>query len=188
MAPATGPAHHHSHLKDLITQAREHGYLTYADVNDHLPADISDPDQIEEIIQTLNDLGIQVFEEAPDSDTLLLTTGDTSTDTTTEEAVAVLTAVEAEHGRTTTDPVRLYMREMGASELLTREGEIRVAQRIEDGIRETMAAVAHLPGTDSMNCASITRPPYVQSGVTGARTTRHGRNSRRRRSCSSSSS
>ncbi len=135
-----------SRLKDLIAKAKEQNYLTYAEVNDHLPEDISDPDQVEEIIQMINDLGIQVFEEAPDTESLLLTSGDTSADEIAEDAVAALTAVESEAGRTT-DPVRMYMREMGTVELLTREGEIQIAKRIEEGIRETMAAVAWLPGT-----------------------------------------
>ena len=135
-----------SRLKDLITKAKEQNYLTYAEVNDHLPEDISDPDQVEEIIQMINDLGIQVFEEAPDAEALLLTSGDTSADEIAEDAVAALTAVESEAGRTT-DPVRMYMREMGTVELLTREGEIQIAKRIEEGIRETMAAVAWFPGT-----------------------------------------
>ena len=135
-----------SRLKDLIAKAKEQNYLTYAEVNDHLPEDISDPDQVEEIIQMINDLGIQVFEEAPDAESLLLTSGDTSADEIAEDAVAALTAVESEAGRTT-DPVRMYMREMGTVELLTREGEIQIAKRIEEGIRETLTAVAWLPGT-----------------------------------------
>jgi len=135
-----------SRLKDLIAKGREQGYLTYAEVNDHLPEDIADPDQVEEIIQMINDMGIQVFEEAPDAESLLMATGDTSADEIPDEAVAALTAVETEAGRTT-DPVRMYMREMGTVELLTREGEIVIAKRIEEGIRETMAAVAYFPGT-----------------------------------------
>ena len=135
-----------SRLKDLIAKAKEQNYLTYAEVNDHLPEDISDPDQVEEIIQMINDLGIQVFEEAPDAEALLLTSGDTQADEIADEAVAALTAVESEAGRTT-DPVRMYMREMGTVELLTREGEIQIAKRIEEGIRETMAAIAYFPGT-----------------------------------------
>ena len=135
-----------SRLKDLIAKAKEQNYLTYAEVNDHLPEDISDPDQVEEIIQMINDLGIQVFEEAPDAESLLLTSGDTQADEIADEAVAALTAVESEAGRTT-DPVRMYMREMGTVELLTREGEIQIAKRIEEGIRETMAAIAYFPGT-----------------------------------------
>ena len=135
-----------SRLKDLIAKGKEQNYLTYAEVNDHLPEDISDPEQVEEIIQMINDMGIQVFEEAPDAEALLLATGDNAAvEEIAEEAVAALTAVESEAGRTT-DPVRMYMREMGTVELLTREGEIVIAKRIEEGIRETLAAIAFFPG------------------------------------------
>ena len=136
-----------SRLKDLIAKGKEQGYLTYAEVNDHLPEDISDPDQVEDIIQMINDMGIQVFEVAPDADDLLMTDGDTSADDiAAAEAAAALAAVETEAGRTT-DPVRMYMREMGTVELLTREGEIVIAKRIEEGIRELLSALAHYPGT-----------------------------------------
>ena len=135
-----------SRLKDLIAKGKEQGYLTYSEVNDHLPEDISDPDQVEDIIQMINDMGIQVFEVAPDADELLMTEGDSSADDiAAAEAAAALAAVETEAGRTT-DPVRMYMREMGTVELLTREGEIVIAKRIEEGIRELMAALAHFPG------------------------------------------
>jgi len=135
-----------SRLKDLIAKGKEQGYLTYAEVNDHLPEDISDPDQVEDIIQMINDMGIQVFEVAPDADELLMTEGDSSADDiAAAEAAAALAAVETEAGRTT-DPVRMYMREMGTVELLTREGEIVIAKRIEEGIREMLAALAHYPG------------------------------------------
>ncbi len=135
-----------SRLKELIAKGKEQGYLTYAEVNDHLPEDISDPDQVEDIIQMINDMGIQVFEVAPDADELLMTEGDGSADDiAAAEAAAALAAVETEAGRTT-DPVRMYMREMGTVELLTREGEIVIAKRIEEGIRELMAALAHYPG------------------------------------------
>lgn len=147
-----------SRLKDLIAKGREQGYLTYAEVNDHLPEDIADPDQVEEIIQMINDMGIQVFEEAPDAESLLMATGDTSADEIPDEAVAALTAVETEAGRTT-DPVRMYMREMGTVELLTREGEIVIAKRIEEGIRETMAAVAYFPAPLRRCCLSMTWSP-----------------------------
>ncbi len=134
-----------SRIKVLISKGREQGYLTYAEVNDHLPEDISDPDQVEDIIQIINDMGIQVFEVAPDDDALLMTEGDASPDDiAAAEAAAALAAVETEVGRTT-DPVRMYMREMGTVELLTREGEIAIAKRIEEGIRELMAALAHYP-------------------------------------------
>src|SRR5690625_403847 len=137
---------HQSRIRDLIARGKEQGYLTYAEVNDHLPEDISDPDQVEDIIQMINDMGIRVYETAPDADTLLMTEGDASADEiAAAEAAAALAAVETEAGRTT-DPVRMYMREMGTVELLTREGEIAIAKRIEEGIRELMAAVAHFPG------------------------------------------
>ncbi len=135
-----------SRLKALIAKGKEQGYLTYAEVNDHLPEDISDPDQVEDIIQMINDMGIQVFEQAPDADELLMTEGDSSADDiAAAEAAAALAAVETEAGRTT-DPVRMYMREMGTVELLTREGEIVIAKRIEEGIRELLAALALYPG------------------------------------------
>jgi RNA polymerase primary sigma factor len=134
-----------SRLKDLIAKGKEQGYLTYAEVNDHLPEDISDPDQVEDIIQMINDMGIQVFEVAPDADELLMSEGDSADDIAAAEAAAALAAVETEAGRTT-DPVRMYMREMGTVELLTREGEIVIAKRIEEGIRELLAALAHFPG------------------------------------------
>ena len=134
-----------SRLKDLIAKGKEQGYLTYAEVNDHLPQDISDPDQVEDIIQMINDMGIQVFESAPDADELLMSEGDSADDIAAAEAAAALAAVETEAGRTT-DPVRMYMREMGTVELLTREGEIVIAKRIEEGIREMLAALAHYPG------------------------------------------
>ncbi|MFT4767617.1 MAG: RNA polymerase primary sigma factor [Glaciecola sp.] len=136
-----------SRLKALIAKGKEQGYLTYAEVNDHLPEDISDPDQVEDIIQMINDMGIQVFEQAPDADDLILADGDGSADDiASAEAAAALAAVETEAGRTT-DPVRMYMREMGTVELLTREGEIVIAKRIEEGIRELMAALAFFPGS-----------------------------------------
>jgi len=143
----TDVAQQQSRLKDLIARGKEQGYLTYAEVNDHLPEDISDPDQVEDIIQMINDMGIQVFEVAPDADELLMAEGDGSADDiAAAEAAAALAAVETEAGRTT-DPVRMYMREMGTVELLTREGEIVIAKRIEEGIRELMAALAHYPGS-----------------------------------------
>ena len=136
-----------SRLKTLIARGKEKGYLTYADVNDHLPRDISDPDQVEDIIQMINDMGIKVFETAPDAEDLLMAEGDSSADDiAAAEAAAALAAVETEAGRTT-DPVRMYMREMGTVELLTREGEIVIAKRIEEGIRELLAALASYPGT-----------------------------------------
>ena len=137
-----------SRIKDLIAKGKEQGYLTYAEVNDHLPDDISDPDQVEDIIQMINDMGIQVFESAPDADTLLMSDSQSADEVAAEEAAAALAAVETEAGRTT-DPVRMYMREMGTVELLTREGEIVIAKRIEEGTRELMAALASYPGVVS---------------------------------------
>ncbi len=137
-------AQQQSRLKELIARGREQGYLTYAEVNDHLPEDISDPEQVEDIIRMINDMGINVFETAPDADALLLAEADTD-EAAAEEAAAALAAVETDIGRTT-DPVRMYMREMGTVELLTREGEIEIAKRIEEGIREVMGAMAHFPG------------------------------------------
>ncbi len=138
-----------SNLKSLIAKGREQSYLTYAEVNDHLPEQISDPDQVEDIIQMINDMGIKVYETAPDADSLILNDeSDSSTDdVAAAEAAAALAAVanEAEAGRTT-DPVRMYMREMGTVELLTREGEIVIAKRIEEGMRELMKAMACFPG------------------------------------------
>ncbi len=138
-----------SGLKALIAKGKEQNYLTYAEVNDHLPESISDPDQVEDIIQMINDMGIKVYETAPDADTLLMNEGDSNTDeVAAAEAAAALAAVENEAGRTT-DPVRMYMREMGTVELLTREGEIVIAKRIEEGLRELMKAMACFPGTVS---------------------------------------
>ena len=134
-----------SRLKELISRGKEQGYLTYAEVNDHLPEDISDPDQVEDIIRMINDMGITVYETAPDADTLLMAEAETD-EAAVEEAAAALAAVEQEAGRTT-DPVRMYMREMGTVELLTREGEIQIAKRIEEGLREVMSALSQFPGS-----------------------------------------
>jgi RNA polymerase primary sigma factor len=132
-----------SQIKLLIAKGKEQGYLTFAEVNDHLPADIVDSDQIEDIIRMINDMGIQVFERAPDSDELLMQ--ETTTDEDAAEAAAqALATVESEIGRTT-DPVRMYMREMGTVELLTREGEIEIAKRIEEGINQVQCSVAEYP-------------------------------------------
>ena len=145
MAEITAPQ---SSLKALIAKGKEQTYLTYAEVNDHLPESISDPDQVEDIIQMINDMGIKVFETAPDTDALLLNEENDSgaDEVAAAEAAAALAAVENEAGRTT-DPVRMYMREMGTVELLTREGEIVIAKRIEEGLRELMKAMAYFPGT-----------------------------------------
>jgi len=135
-----------SRLKELIAKGKEQGFVTYAEVNDHLPDDIADPDQIEDIIRMINDMGITVYETAPDPDELLATEESTADELAAEEAAAALALVETEAGRTT-DPVRMYMREMGTVELLTREGEITIAKRIEEGIRDMLSAAAYFPGT-----------------------------------------
>ncbi|KGY11711.1 RNA polymerase sigma factor RpoD [Vibrio tubiashii] len=136
-----------SQLKQLVIKGKEQGYLTYAEVNDHLPAEIVDSEQVEDIIQMINDMGIRVVETAPDADDLALNDDDTITDEdAAEAAAAALSSVENEIGRTT-DPVRMYMREMGTVELLTREGEIDIAKRIEDGINQVQNSVAEYPGT-----------------------------------------
>ena len=135
-----------SKIAELIEKGREQGYLTYADVNDHLPDDISDPDQVDEIIGMINDLGLQVHETAPDADTLMLAESENSDDIALEQAAEALAAVENETGRTT-DPVRMYMREMGTVDLLTREGEIEIAKRIEEGMRDLLKASVYYPKT-----------------------------------------
>src|SRR5512134_374446 len=136
-----------SQLKKLIARGKEQGFLTYAEVNDHLPDDIVDPEQIEDIIAMINDMGIEVLEFAPDTDALLLSDSTVSTDDdVAEEAAAALAAVDSEFGRTT-DPVRMYMREMGTVELLTREGEIEIAKRIEGGLQAMMLAISASPTT-----------------------------------------
>ncbi|MFV1973811.1 MAG: sigma-70 family RNA polymerase sigma factor, partial [Thiohalobacterales bacterium] len=134
-----------SRLKLLIEKGKEQGFLTYAEVNDHLPEEIVDPQQIEDIIGMINDMGILVHEVAPDADSLLLaSTKNTADDDAAEEAAATLVTVDSEFGRTT-DPVRMYMREMGTVELLTREGEIVIAKRIEDGLYQVLLALAAYP-------------------------------------------
>jgi len=139
-------AQQQSRLKELISKGKEQGFLTYAEVNDHLPDDINDPDQIEDIIRMINDMGITVYETAPDADELSSAADSTADELAAEEAAAALAAVETEAGRTT-DPVRMYMREMGTVELLTREGEIAIAKRIEEGIRDVLSAASNYPGT-----------------------------------------
>ena len=136
-----------SRLKLLIEKGKEQGFLTYAEVNDHLPDEIVDPQQIEDIITMINDMGIQVHEVAPDTDSLLLaSTKNSADDDAAEEAAANLVTVDSEFGRTT-DPVRMYMREMGTVELLTREGEIVIAKRIEDGLNQVLKALSIYPET-----------------------------------------
>ena len=137
-----------SQLKLLIAKGKEQGYLTYREVNDHLPNDIVDPAQIEDIVSMINDMGIVVHETAPEFESSVLsdTDVDTPDEVAAEEAAAALANVDSEFGRTT-DPVRMYMREMGTVELLTREGEIEIAKRIEDGVNQVFTALAHYPGT-----------------------------------------
>ena len=136
-----------SQLKVLIAKGKEQGYLTYGEVNDHLPSDIVDPEQIEDIVNTINDMGITVHEKAPDAESLLLSDTAVSTvDDSTDEAVAALATIDSEFGRTT-DPVRMYMREMGTVELLTRQGEIRIAKRIEEGLNQVRVALVQFPPT-----------------------------------------
>src|SRR5574344_455294 len=134
-----------SQVAALISRAKEQGYLTYAEVNGHLPDAIAESEQIEDIIQMLQDVGIPVHERAPESDDAMFEdTAEASDEVAEEEAAAVLASVESEPGRTT-DPVRMYMREMGTVELLTREGEISIAKRIEEGIRDVLNSIAYWP-------------------------------------------
>jgi len=135
-----------SSIKQLISKGKEQGYLTYAEVNDHLPSGIVDPEQIEDIVSMINDMGIKVHEQAPDADSLSISDSAATDDDVEEEAAAALATVDSEFGRTT-DPVRMYMREMGIVNLLTREGEIKIAKRIEDGLRQVLFAIGHYPAT-----------------------------------------
>ncbi len=135
-----------SRIKELIAKGKEQSYLTYAEVNDHLPDGIVDPEQIEDIIGMINDMGIMVHEQPPDIDGLILADSTAADEDVTEEAVAALASVDSEFGRTT-DPVRMYMREMGTVNLLTREGEIKIAKRIEDGLSQVLFALALYPGS-----------------------------------------
>ena len=131
-----------SGLRELIEKGREQGYITFADINDYLPDEVSDPDQLEEVIQIISDLGLQVLEEAPEEGSNFSPANQDTAETPTENEMG---AIESEVGRTT-DPVRLYMREMGSVDLLTREGEIAIAKRIEEGARELLHACAFYPG------------------------------------------
>src|SRR5580704_8532598 len=141
------PEERQSQLKLLIARGKDQGYLTYAQVNDHLPSEIVDPEQIEDIVNTINDMGIPVYEKAPDTEALLAAEPSAPADEEAiEEAAAALAALDAELGRTT-DPVRMYMREMGTVELLTREGEIRIAKRIEEGLEAVRSALSMYPAT-----------------------------------------
>ena len=144
---AVGGSKQAQQLKDLIARGKEQGFLTYAEVNDHLPNDIVDPEQIEDIVNMINDMGITVYEKAPEAEEILLSDAAVSNDEdAAEEAEAALASVDAEFGRTT-DPVRMYMREMGTVELLTRQGEIEIAKRIEDGLNQVKYHMAHFPPT-----------------------------------------
>ena len=152
-----------SQLKLLIARGKEQGYLTYVEVNDHLPSEIVDPEQIEDIVNMINDMGIPVYEKAPDSESLLLAYATATPDEeAVEEATAALANLDAEFGRTT-DPVRMYMREMGTVELLTREGEIRIAKRIEEGLEAVKVALGSYPGTYDLLLKSY---ESVKSGQT----------------------
>ena len=137
-----------SQMKLLIIKGKEQGYLTYAEINDHLPEDIVETEMVEDVIQMINDMGIQVYDEAPDEDSILLNDEAAKEDdeTATEEAMAVLSAVDANIGRTT-DPVRMYMREMGSVELLSRKEEIAIAKRIERSAHFIIEAIAKFPKT-----------------------------------------
>ena len=143
-------------LKNLIVLGKERGFLTYAEVNDHLPDDMLDAEQIEGVISMINDMGIQVYDEAPDAETLLMSesTPTTPDEDVAEEAEAAVSTLDSEFGRTT-DPVRMYMREMGSVELLTREGEIEIAKRIEDGLKHMIQAISACPTTiaEIIHCA-----------------------------------
>ncbi len=156
-------AEQQSQLKLLIAKGKEQGYLTYREVNDHLPSGIVETDQIEDIVRMINDMGIVVHEVAPDKDSIVLSEDGVSTDEdAAEEAAAALAKIDSDFGRTT-DPVRMYMREMGTVELLTREGEIVIAKRIEDGINQVMNALSHYPGTI---CTVLDISEKVEAGET----------------------
>ena len=145
-APVVAVSKQAQQLKDLIARGKEQGYLTYVEVNDHLPNDIVDPEQIEDIVNMINDMGITVYEEAPETESKTLTDTPATDEDAVEEAEAALASVDAEFGRTT-DPVRMYMREMGTVELLTRQGEIEIAKRIEDGLNQVKYHMVHFPPT-----------------------------------------
>jgi RNA polymerase primary sigma factor len=135
-----------SQIKQLIAKGKEQGFLTYAEVNDHLPDEIVEPEQIEDIIRMINDMGISVHETAPDADEQVMSDAASTDDDAAEAAAAALASVDSEFGRTT-DPVRMYMREMGTVELLTREGELKIAKRIEDGLNQVLAALSTFPNS-----------------------------------------
>ena len=156
-----------SQLKLLIAKGKEQGFLTYHEVNDHLPDDIVDPEQIEDIINMINDMGITVYESPPDLEIIMTDSTEGPDEEAAAEAAAALASVESEFGRTT-DPVRMYMREMGTVDLLTREGEIKIAKRIEEGINQMLEALACYPGTieSLLNCyAAVTREELKLSDI-----------------------
>jgi len=153
-----------SQLKRLIAKGKEQGFLTYAEVNDHLPDDIVDPEQIEDIINMINDMGITVHETAPDMDALLMAEPEVDEEAA-EEAAAAIAAVDTEFGRTT-DPVRMYMREMGTVDLLTREGEIKIAKRIEDGLNQVLSALADFPTVAETFLADYDRTAETEGKIT----------------------
>ncbi|MGB1142566.1 MAG: RNA polymerase sigma factor region1.1 domain-containing protein, partial [Halioglobus sp.] len=133
-----------SDIKSLIAKGKEKGFLTYAEVNDHLPDGIVDSEQIEDIISVINDMGITVYENTPDAEALEMAKDNVTDEDAAEEAAAALTTLDSEFGRTT-DPVRMYMREMGTVELLTREGEIAIAKRIEEGLAQVQLTLSQYP-------------------------------------------
>ena len=153
-----------SQLKLLISKGKEQGFLTYHEVNDHLPNDIVDPEQIEDIINMINDMGIKVHETPPDLDAMLLNDNDVDEEAA-EEAAAALAAVDNEFGRTT-DPVRMYMREMGTVDLLTREGEIKIAKRIEDGLNQVLSALTDFPTVSERFLAEYARAQAGEIKIT----------------------
>ena len=153
-----------SQLKRLIAKGKEQGFLTYHEVNDHLPDDIVDPEQIEDIINMISDMGIRVSEVAPDIDTLLLAEADVDEEAA-EEAAAAIAAVDTEFGRTT-DPVRMYMREMGTVDLLTREGEIKIAKRIEEGLNQVLSALADFPAVSEQFLSDYDRADRAEIKIT----------------------
>ena len=153
-----------SQLKRLIAKGKEQGFLTYHEVNDHLPDDIVDPEQIEDIINMINDMGITVHETAPDLDAILMNEPEVDEEAA-EEAAAAIAAVDTEFGRTT-DPVRMYMREMGTVDLLTREGEIKIAKRIEDGLNQVLSALADFPAVAETFLADYDRTTGTDGKIT----------------------
>ncbi len=156
----------HSQLKQLIARGKEKGFLTYSEVNDHLPEGIVEPEQIEDIIRMINDMGIMVHESASEAELEAISDLVTSTDEdAVEAAAAALATVDSEFGRTT-DPVRMYMREMGTVELLTREGEMQIAKRIEDGLSQVSAALSGFPGTLSKLLEMLDRVEQGEARLT----------------------